>query len=410
MGRLQVRGQAWFLKSPTAEGDFNDWPLTGSARDTAAQDIVLSESAQLPASEQGRKLNELFAAFHADFLTSNDLPPSSTRASRTETCMRPGQSLTLVVVGSDDSLATGRLVAAIITTKFPQFAGACRATRAPGPGGRVGDADPQGRVENIGTRGEPKLSLTAARELAAFIKGGFNEELKKVPAKTGAHVDVKTLSPFLAAYRSEAGRSVIEVPGQYTGLARPVPAEHATVVSVDPVVLVLSSMRKPKRLILNGSDGRDYKFLVKVRPGLFGLACAWETRLTAFLLGLSLGRQGGEDLRLDERVQQLFVIVNGLLRRVNEPTMRTYQVPVAELARVHPRRGVFTDGVQPSRPLLGYGVHRSSRCRVRSALSSGSTTRRRCGTPSRTPPKPPMTGFSSSYVRLSSGRERGVKG
>ena len=367
---VQVRGRAWFLKPPTAEGDFNDWSLTGSAPNTAAQDIVLSESAQLPASEQGRKLNELFAAFHADFLTSNDLPPSSTRASRTETCMRPGQSLTLVVVACDISLATGRLVAAIITTKFPQFAGACRATRAPGPGGRVGDADPQGRVENTGTRGEPKLSLTAARELAAFIKGGFNEELKKVPVKTGAHVDVKTLSPFLAAYRSEAGRSVIEVPGQYTGLARPVPAEHATVVSVDPVVLVLSSMRKPKRLILNGSDGRDYKFLVKVRPVLFRLACAWETRLTTFLLGMSLGRQGGEDLRLDERVQQLFVIVNGLLRRANEPTMRTYQVQSPSLLACTQGDARVLTGSSPADPCSGMGctgrpdAAYARRCRV----------------------------------------------
>lgn len=42
-------------------------------------------------------------------------------------------------------------------------------------------------------------------------------------------------------------------------------------------VLVLSSMRKPKRLIIRGDNEKDYMFLVK----------------------------GGEDLRLDQRIEQV---------------------------------------------------------------------------------------------------------
>lgn len=42
-------------------------------------------------------------------------------------------------------------------------------------------------------------------------------------------------------------------------------------------VLVLSSIRKPKRLTLRGDDENDYKFLVK----------------------------GSEDLRLDQRIEQV---------------------------------------------------------------------------------------------------------
>src|SRR5687767_5246898 len=50
----------------------------------------------------------------------------------------------------------------------------------------------------------------------------------------------------------------------------------------DDRILIMGSLRKPKRLVLRGSDEREYPFLVK----------------------------GGEDLRLDQRVQQLFGIMN----------------------------------------------------------------------------------------------------
>lgn len=68
-------------------------------------------------------------------------------------------------------------------------------------------------------------------------------------------------------------------------------------------VLVMSSLRKPKRLIIRGDDERDHMFLVK----------------------------GGEDLRLDQRVEQLYHTMNQVLDR--DPAcsqrglrLRTYQV------------------------------------------------------------------------------------
>ncbi len=42
-------------------------------------------------------------------------------------------------------------------------------------------------------------------------------------------------------------------------------------------VLVMSSLRKPKRLTIRGGDSRDYRFLVK----------------------------GSEDLRMDQRIEQV---------------------------------------------------------------------------------------------------------
>ena len=62
-------------------------------------------------------------------------------------------------------------------------------------------------------------------------------------------------------------------------------------------------MRKPKRIVIRGNDERDYMFLVK----------------------------GGEDLRLDQRVEQLFGIMNDILGQDAACSQRglrlvTYQV------------------------------------------------------------------------------------
>ena len=65
----------------------------------------------------------------------------------------------------------------------------------------------------------------------------------------------------------------------------------------------MSSIRKPKRITIHGDDEKDYMFLVK----------------------------GGEDLRLDQRIEQLYCLMNEVL---DEDTacsqrglhLRTYQV------------------------------------------------------------------------------------
>ena len=65
----------------------------------------------------------------------------------------------------------------------------------------------------------------------------------------------------------------------------------------------MSSIRKPKRITIRGNDEKEYMFLVK----------------------------GGEDLRLDQRIEQLYCSMNEVLDR--DPAcsqrglcLRTYQV------------------------------------------------------------------------------------
>lgn len=55
----------------------------------------------------------------------------------------------------------------------------------------------------------------------------------------------------------------IELPGQYTGLSKPLPENHIKISSFDEDLLVMGSLRRPKRLKIRGNDEKDYPFLVK---------------------------------------------------------------------------------------------------------------------------------------------------
>ncbi len=72
----------------------------------------------------------------------------------------------------------------------------------------------------------------------------------------------------------------LAVPGTYQS-GRPV----VRIQSFDPVATVISSKQRPRKLALRGSDGQKYEYLLK----------------------------GHEDIRQDERVMQLFGLVNTLL-------------------------------------------------------------------------------------------------
>ena len=95
----------------------------------------------------------------------------------------------------------------------------------------------------------------------------------------------------------------IEVPGQYTGLRKPDPESHLQIISCGDTVLTMSSMRKPKRLTIRTSDEKEQRWLVK----------------------------GGEDLRMDQRIEQMFGVVNQILTNAaqcvkRKLVIRTYDV------------------------------------------------------------------------------------
>ena len=105
----------------------------------------------------------------------------------------------------------------------------------------------------------------------------------------------------------------LEIPGQYTSKKKPLLEHHIKIVGFDEKLLVLHSLRLPKRITIRGHDEKDYRFLVK----------------------------GGEDIRQDQRIEALFSIMNDLYD--NDPncnqsnsahiTVRTYKGKRTEFQR-----------------------------------------------------------------------------
>ena len=104
----------------------------------------------------------------------------------------------------------------------------------------------------------------------------FRRINKRIPALTKLELD--QCSPALSCARSlELG-----VPGSYR-----VDGTYVKIEKFISSVQVINSKQRPRKITIRGSDGNDYIFLLK----------------------------GHEDLRQDERVMQLFGLVNALLER-----------------------------------------------------------------------------------------------
>ncbi|KAJ6493204.1 phosphatidylinositol 3-kinase [Mycena sanguinolenta] len=102
----------------------------------------------------------------------------------------------------------------------------------------------------------------------------FQKIEKQLPQLTA--LDLQYVSPELLNVRNLD----LAVPGTYQG-----GRDVVYIANFAPRLSVISSKQRPRRMALKGSDGRDYQYLVK----------------------------GHEDLRQDERVMQLFSLVNTLL-------------------------------------------------------------------------------------------------
>jgi FKBP12-rapamycin complex-associated protein len=102
-------------------------------------------------------------------------------------------------------------------------------------------------------------------------------------------LDLKYVSPKL---KDEADLD-LAVPGTYHP-GRPI----IRILSFDPVLHVLQTKKRPRRMTLKGSDGNSYMYLLK----------------------------GHEDIRQDERVMQLFGLVNTLLDNDSESFKRHLSV------------------------------------------------------------------------------------
>lgn len=118
-------------------------------------------------------------------------------------------------------------------------------------------------------------------------------------------MQLKSYSPWLASFQASRFSDVIEIPGQYSGLSKPLPEYHIKISNFDETILVMPSLRVPMRIVIRGDDEKDHKFLVK-----------W-----------------GEDLRTDQRMQQVFGLMNKIYASsslctnlTSRPSLDTFQV------------------------------------------------------------------------------------
>jgi len=124
---------------------------------------------------------------------------------------------------------------------------------------------------------KPVLLDFKAKIVKLFKSNNAPENLRKI--NSGIE-KLESFSRYLFLFN---GEDSIEIPGQYSNLSQePMSQYHVKITGFDQAILTLESLRRPKRIIMFGSDEKTYKFLVK----------------------------GVEDLRLDQRIEQMFTIMN----------------------------------------------------------------------------------------------------
>ncbi|EXX79983.1 Tor1p [Rhizophagus irregularis DAOM 197198w] len=134
----------------------------------------------------------------------------------------------------------------------------------------------------------------------------YHEMFKKITAQVGTitTLELQYVSPKLLAARDLE----LAVPGTYKS-GEPV----TKIASFISTVNIISSKQRPRKLNLIGNDGKEYQFLLK----------------------------GHEDLRQDERVMQLFGLVNTLLSVDSETFKRHLHIQRYTVTPLTPNIGLL---------------------------------------------------------------------
>ena len=144
------------------------------------------------------------------------------------------------------------------------------------------------------------------------------------PVNAVGKVGIQKFSRMLKDFEGDLSQTAaLVVPGQHIKLSCVRCEEDVPkVLSCDSELETMRSKTLPKRLILRGSDGREYWWLVK----------------------------GGEDLRQDERLQQLFATINHILKTDVKCVARHLLLETYSVIPVSKRVGLL-EWVQDTKPL-----------------------------------------------------------
>ncbi|XP_056648968.1 DNA-dependent protein kinase catalytic subunit-like isoform X1 [Diorhabda sublineata] len=97
---------------------------------------------------------------------------------------------------------------------------------------------------------------------------------------------LKDFCPWLANFSANKLNVELEIPGQYDGRRMPLPQYHVKIAGFHPEVKIMESLRKPIKMTMLGMNTKEYPFLIKF----------------------------GEDIRQDQRIEQMFCLMNDILR------------------------------------------------------------------------------------------------
>lgn len=123
-------------------------------------------------------------------------------------------------------------------------------------------------------------------------------------------LELRSVSPNLLA----ASSLELAVPGTYSATnSRPGGGGVVTIEGFAPTLTVISSKQRPRRLVMYGSDGQEHTFLLK----------------------------GHEDMRQDERVMQLFGLVNELLRQSSATASQDVLIKRFSVIPLSPNSGLI---------------------------------------------------------------------
>ncbi|URD99450.1 Rapamycin binding domain [Musa troglodytarum] len=143
--------------------------------------------------------------------------------------------------------------------------------------------------------------LTQAWDLYYHV---FRRIDKQLPSLTTLDLQARSVSPELLKCRDLE----LAVPGTYRA-----DAPLVTIATFAPQLNVITSKQRPRKLTIHGSDGEDYAFLLK----------------------------GHEDLRQDERVMQLFGLVNTLLENSRKTAEKDLSIQRYAVIPLSPNSGLI---------------------------------------------------------------------
>lgn len=127
------------------------------------------------------------------------------------------------------------------------------------------------------------------------------EELNGIRAPKG--LTLKSFCPTLDQFQLFGTENDLELPGQYNGETNPNINQHIKIFRFNENITIFDSTRQPIKITIYGSDAKQYDYVVKY----------------------------GEDLRQDERIQQLLDLMARQLFadkncRNHKMSLQTYQV------------------------------------------------------------------------------------